>query len=172
MEALAPPRPSRRERALRALARRLGEGTMGFVALLALGVALARILFDVGPLAARVLNVGEWAIVGLFALEYTVHLSLAERKRDFVRNPWRMLDLAIIFIPFLSLLPFLRPLRSSPVLRLLRLSRVFLFGARFGGRAAGRHAKEEKISGRGPTHVWVLPEGGTRPEPATWDQFL
>jgi len=144
---------------------------MGFVALLALGVALARILFELGPRAARVLDVGEWAIIGLFALEYAVHFSLAERKRDFVRNPWRILDLAIIVIPFLSLLPFLRPLRSSPVLRLLRLSRVFLFGARFGGRATQRPESRERIAGGGAAEVSLLREG-ERPHATTWEQFL
>ncbi len=172
MEALTPPRPSRRDRVLHALARRLGEGTMGFVALLALGIALAWLLFELPPAAARVLAILEWAVVGVFALEYAVHFSLAERKRDFVRNPWRILDLVIIIIPFLSLLPFLRPLRSSPVLRLLRLSRVFLFGARLGGRAAQRPESREQIAGGGATQVSVLREGESRPRTTTWEQFL
>jgi Mg2+ and Co2+ transporter CorA len=145
---------------------------MGFLALLALGVALASNLFTLGPLGVRGLAILEWTIVALFALEYGVHLSLAERKRDFVRNPWRILDLAIIVIPLLSLLPFLRPLRSSPVLRLLRLSRVVLFGARFGGRAAQRPESRERIAEDGPTHVSVLREGESRPESTSWDQFL
>ena len=172
MEALTPPRVSRHVRLLRGLGYVLGEGTMGFLALLALGVALASNLFTLGPLGVRGLAILEWTIVALFALEYGVHLSLAERKRDFVRNPWRILDLAIIVIPLLSLLPFLRPLRSSPVLRLLRLSRVVLFGARFGGRAAQRPESRERIAEGGPTHVSVLREGESRPESTSWDQFL
>src|SRR5687768_5877183 len=110
MESLSPPPAAFGARALRTLARALGEGTMGFLALVALALAVAPALLGLGPAAVSALSAIEWAVVALFAVEYAVRLALAEDRKAFVCDPWRILDLAIIVIPLLSLLPALKPL--------------------------------------------------------------
>lgn len=172
MESLTPAPLSRRRRALRAAARMLGEGTMGFLALVALALAVAPALLGLGPAAIFVLSTIEWAVVALFAIEYAVGLALAENRKSFLRDPWRILDLAIIVIPLLSLLPALKPLRSSPILRLIRVARVLLVGARFGGRAARRVENHGETAGEGPAEVSILREGRRGPETASWEEFL
>jgi len=127
--------PPRVRRSLEAAARVLGEGTMGFLALVALALGIVPWMFSLPPAVRTAFAVGEWAIVGLFAAEYAIGLALAPSKAAYVRNPWRILDLAIIVLPLVSLLPAVgRGFRSSPILRLLRLVRAVLFGARAAGR--------------------------------------
>ena len=157
---------------LQALGAVLGEGTMGFLALVALATAGASALFSLPPPAIRILSTLEWIIVGIFALEYGIHWSLAHDRKAFVRDPWRLLDLAIIVIPLLSLLPFLRPLRSSPALRLIRLARVALLGARFGGRTARRPVEDGGLAESGQAEVGILREGRSSPERDDPDHLL
>src|SRR2546421_6070929 len=75
---------------LRALSRILTEPVMGFLALAALSAGIAPMLFTLPPWLARGVAIGEWAIIGAFALEYLVNLALASDRRRFVRNPWRI----------------------------------------------------------------------------------
>ena len=64
---------------------------MGFLALAAVSAGLPA-LFSLSDGTARALHALEWAIIGVFALEYGVHLAAAEHKRRYVRDPWRILD--------------------------------------------------------------------------------
>ena len=59
---------------------------MGFLALAALGAGLAPLLFPLPSAVETVLDVLEWVIVALFALEYAVHWSLAADKRHSSRT--------------------------------------------------------------------------------------
>ena len=63
---------------LRCLGRYLNEPVMGFLALAALTGGIAPMLFAMPAWLAQSIAVGEWVIIGLFALEYLVHLALAE----------------------------------------------------------------------------------------------
>jgi hypothetical protein len=94
------------------------------------------------------------------------------RKRDFVRNPWRILDLAIIVIPFLlaSPVPAAAPLvagtAAPPPVPRVPLRRAL---RRPGGAAAGEpraHRRRRRHAGIG------LREGESRPRTTTWEQFL
>lgn len=119
---------------LRRLAQLLNEALMGFLALVAMGLGLAPMLFQVSRPADTIMNSVQSAIVVLFAAEYLTHLFLAERKAAYALNPWRLLDLAIIATASLALvLDSSDLLQSSPMLRLLRLPIVLYFGARAGG---------------------------------------
>jgi hypothetical protein len=115
------------------LGRALNETFMGLLAIGALGTALAPELFELTPTELAVVDNLEWAIVGLFVAEYVVHFLLAPNKKEYVCNAWRVLDLFIIVTATLSLLPAVTDvLRHTLVLRLLRIGRVFAFGARAG----------------------------------------
>jgi len=156
---------------LRAVSRWLSEPVMGFLALAALSAGLAPMLFELPARLARGVALIEWAIIALFALEYAVHFALARDKRAFVLDPWRVLDAAIILAPLVSLLPRApEVLRSSPVLRVLRLLRVILFGARArrGLHGAALEREEER---RGALRVTALSPGGS-PYEIGWSDLV
>lgn len=66
----------------------------------------------------------EYAIVGVFALELLVRLSVAERKLAFLKKNW--LDVVIVALPLLRPLRFLRAARALPLIArgLVALRRV------------------------------------------------
>jgi hypothetical protein len=66
-------------RALELCGRLLNEATTGFLALVALGIALAPLALPLSPSVTSVLNTAEWVIVGLFALDYLINLLLSPR---------------------------------------------------------------------------------------------
>src|SRR5438067_2793849 len=147
---------------------------MGFLALAALSAGIAPMLFPVPDWLARAIAVGEWVIIGLFAVEYLVHLALAHDRRRFVANPWRIVDAVIIVAPLISLLPWAPGfLRSSPALRVLRLARVILFGARARrGLAAGADMGLEEKAPGGPLRVSSLLPERREVQSAEWPELL
>lgn len=111
----------------------LNESTMGFLALAALSAGLAPFLFELPHSVEQSFDVANWVIIGLFALEYAANFALSTERCKFALNPWRMLDAVIVVAPLLSLLPAASNMvRSTPVLRILRLFRILLFGPRVG----------------------------------------
>jgi len=170
-----PSRPAVEPRSpLETAARLLNEGVMGFLAILALGLALAPVCFSVGPGTERVFQVADWAILAVFAAEYVVHLARAPDRKRYALSVWRLLDLVILVIPLVSLVPGVgEAARSSPALRLLRLFRAVLFGARAGGIVAREQIRRRAAAGLGPPQVTVVREGERlQPHAATWDEFL
>ncbi len=159
---------------LEALSRWLNEAVMGFLALLALGFALVPELFAVGPGVGRFIDAGEWAVVALFACEYGINLARAPDRRAYVLGGWRLLDLATIVAPLLSLIPRVSDgLRSSPVLRLLRLFRAVMFGTKAGGSLRRDRRPQETAGEAGPFRVAFLQAPGSllRRE-STWGEIL
>src|SRR3954469_5792320 len=136
---------------------------MGFLALAALTGGIAPMLFAMPGWLAQSIAAGEWLIIGLFALEYLVHLAMAEEKWAYVRNPWRIVDALIVLAPLVSLLPWGPDfLRSSPALRVLRLARVLLFGARAKrGLVAGADMGIRAQRPAGPLRVTTLAPKGS-----------
>jgi Mg2+ and Co2+ transporter CorA len=158
---------------LRFLARVLTEPVMGFLALAALSAGIAPMLFPVPAGLARAIAIAEWAIIGAFAAEYLVHLALAHDRRRYVLDPWRVVDAVIVIAPLVSLLPWAPGfLRSSPALRVLRLARVILFGARarHGLKRTSAEAKGEAIVG--PPCVSALSPRSTSPVESDWTKLV
>ena len=155
---------------LRCLARCLTEPVMGFLALAALSAGIAPMLFAMPAWLEQAIAVGEWVIIGLFALEYLVHLALADDKGAYMRNPWRIVDALIVLAPLVSLLPWAPDfLRSSPALRVLRLARVLLFGARARrGLVAGADMGLGQKPPGGPLRVTSLSSNDNDPVPRDW----
>ncbi|MFC4333398.1 ion transporter [Streptomyces andamanensis] len=72
------------------------------------------------------LHLAEHACLAVFTAEILLRLAAhADRPRDFLKDPWNLFDLAVVFCAFL---PLVR--ENATVLRLLRLARV-LRTARF-----------------------------------------
>ena len=145
---------------LRRLADLLGEALMGFLALAALGTGLAPFLFSLTPAAESAIDAAEWVIVGLFALEYAVHLAVAPDRAAYLRDPWRMLDAAIVLGSLASLLPSISDAaRTMPALRILRLFRVLLFGVRAGHGVSSPALRPARSLPEGPPRVTRLASG-------------
>jgi Mg2+ and Co2+ transporter CorA len=159
---------------LRAASRVLNESVMGFLALAALSAGLAPMLFALPGRLERGLDVVGWAIIALFAAEYLVHLALARDRKRFVLNPWRILDAFIILAPIASLLPVAPEfLRSSPALRVLRLARVVVFGARARrGLASSPESETGEAAPLGPLRVTVLSPDSSQAQERSWTELL
>jgi Mg2+ and Co2+ transporter CorA len=129
-------------------------------------------LFTESAAAATVFDGCQWAIIGWFALEYALALAWAPSRRTFLLDPWRLLDLVTIIIPLATVVPSVSgALRSSPVLRLVRLIRVVTMGVRASGvvvRTEVRRVAEAAVPG--PSAITRLHAGV--PGEATWSELL
>ena len=143
---------------------------MGFLAILALALTIAPIVFSG---TYRFSNISIWIIVGIFILEYVANLLLAREKKSYVLSAWRLLDLMIILAPLLSLLPGVGTgLASSPVLRLIRVLRVGIFGIRAGGVVVHEQLPPQAVEVAGLPFVSVVPlDGKHPPRQTTWHEF-
>ncbi len=159
----------------RLLAVLLGEAFLGFLAITALALTLFPMLFPLKPAADAAIDTAQWVIIGWFACEYLVAFASARAKSAFLRSPWRWLDLATIVIPLASLLPSVsHALRSSPILRLVRLVRLVTLGVRVSGVAVRQHARlASEIAASGPARITLMADAPEfSPAPATWDELL
>lgn len=160
----------------RALTFFLGEAFLGFLAIVATALTLLPMIFEVSAEVDAWVEGGQWAIIALFAVEYAVALAWSRRRRDFLLNPWRLLDLVTIVVPVATLLPSVSgALRSSPILRLVRLVRVVTLGVRASGavvRESVRRAAETAAAG--PARITLLHDAarGAAPADVSWNEFL
>lgn len=158
------------ERTFLTLSKCLSEPVMGFLAFIALVLTIAPSLFsNFGKWA----NIGIWIIVGLFFLEYVANLMLAPVKKVYILRPWRLLDLAIIVAPFGAVLPGVgNKFASSPVLRLIRVLRVGVFGLRAGEVIVREQVPASKVEEHGLPLVSVVKmDGQQQPRQASWYEF-
>jgi Mg2+ and Co2+ transporter CorA len=146
---------------------------MGFLALAAVTAGVAPLLFHLSPATELACDAAGWVVVALFAVEYCAQLALAENRVRFALDPWRALDAAIILAALASLLPAVSgALRLGPALRLLRLGRVLLFGARVGYSLRQPVLPPVRPSPAGPPGVGVLRPGDAAPQRAEWSDLL
>jgi Mg2+ and Co2+ transporter CorA len=159
----------------RVLAFLLREACLGFFAIIAAALTLFPMLFPVSTGANASLEAFQWGIIALFAVEYVVALVAAPHEGAFLRNPWRLIDALTILLPLVSLLPSVsHALRSSPVLRLIRLVRLISLGARATGVVTRAHLRrgEESIT-EGPARITrIRGDAGAPPAEVTWDELL
>jgi Mg2+ and Co2+ transporter CorA len=136
------PFPTRRWPA-RVLAVLLGESFLGLLAILATALTLVPMLFPLDDEGHALVETAQWGIIAWFAFEYAFAFACAPQRAAFLGNPWRLVDLLTILIPLASLLPSVSSaLRSSPVLRLIRLVRLVTLGVRASGIVVRSHAKQ------------------------------
>jgi len=159
----------------RLLATLLGEAFMGFLAIVSAALTLCPMLFAVNPVVDAAIDTAQWGIIAWFGFEYVFAVASAERKPAFLLNPWRLLDLATIVIPLTTLLPSVTSaLRSSPVLRLVRLVRLITLGVRVSGVTA-RHRGLHEVghADYGPVRVTLMADAPEfAPQAVAWDQLL
>ncbi len=107
---------------------------MGILAIGTVPLLLLDRAGTLSPVGKAVVSALDWTVVAFFFGEYTSKLVLAKSRWQFVRSPWRLLDLLIIILPFVGLGMGLRSgsnyLASSPMLRLLRLGRALIFATK------------------------------------------
>ena len=80
----------------------------------------------------------NYFIIVMFVLEYFLKLYVADSRREYVTNPWHILDFLIVVLSianFLPGIPFGGIGRTSPLLRLLRITRIFAVAGRTVKRA-------------------------------------
>jgi Mg2+ and Co2+ transporter CorA len=154
----------RLDKALRSLLR---ESVLGFLAIVALALALAPWVFPLSRPEQVSLESIEGLIVAVFALEYVVSMLEAPDKLAFVRSGWRLLDLVVILGPLVALLlPWTTTLGATPALRLLR---VLAFSARLSGLAVQRPAAALAPLRLETARITVL-SGTKPPSTATWEE--
>ncbi len=91
----------------------------------------------------------NYIIILMFVLEYFLKLYVADSRKEYATNPWHILDLLIVALSitnFLPWIPFGGIGRSSPLLRLLRITRIFAVA----GRTVKRANSEKPIEMLGP----------------------
>jgi Mg2+ and Co2+ transporter CorA len=119
----------------------LSDKFMVFLSLAIIPIILIPFAFNVSSSATEFLDICDWAIILLFVAEYTSKLYLAKDRWAHFKEPWHLVDLAIVILPFIQYLPALGiSTRGSPslLLRLLRLPRALAVGGRaIGGRMQG-----------------------------------
>ncbi len=151
----------------------LSDAFLGFLAIAAAALTAVPMLFEVAPPTAALFETGQWLIIALFAAEYAVSLAVTPSKREFILNPWRIIDAATVIIPLATLLPGVSEvLRSSVILRLVRLARVVALGVRASGVVVREKQQAAAPQQQGPMQVRMLPGEGTGgPRQASWDEF-
>ena len=154
----------------------LDESLLGFLAIVAAALTLIPVLFKVSHETESGLEAGQWAIILLFATEYALSLAKARSKRQFLLDPWRMIDAGTILIPLISFIPGTSDwLRSTPVLRLVRLARLLTLGVRAGGAMVRQERAAATIQKQGEVQVRKILPGTpapAHPQPATWEEFV
>ena len=116
----------------------LSDKFMVFLSLAIIPIILIPFAINVSPSATEFLDICDWTIIVLFVAEYTSKLYLAKDRWAHFKEPWHLVDLVIVILPFIQYLPALGlSTRGSPslLLRLLRLPRALAVGGRaFGSR--------------------------------------
>lgn len=109
---------------------------MAFLSLVMLGLVLTDLLVQVPPDARAWLNQLNWAIWGVFALEFAFKFAVAPNKRAYMRIHW--FDALVVIVPMFRVVRALRILRVTRAFPLFRLAAFMGMGLR-GTRRFFRH---------------------------------
>jgi len=122
----------RRRRIRETVNQLLPDSLMIFLAVIIAPVVLVPIFVTLPASWDATFKVVDYTILAIFILEYFLKTVFARDVWRHIINPWHLLDLLIIVLPLVSLLPVFASDfgLSFPVLRLVRLARVFALGGR------------------------------------------
>ncbi|MEO6845919.1 MAG: CorA family divalent cation transporter [Chthoniobacterales bacterium] len=142
--------------ALHRFNRWLGEGIMGFLALIALTLALIPEFFNVSTRVANGLYLGQWVVVGAFMIDYTTHFITAKSKWRFVRSRVRILYALIIIVAFASLLQSVPDVFvAAPALHFFNVIAGILLSARAGAVVVEHFEPDANASAPQASRVFV-----------------
>lgn len=99
------------------------ERLMIALSLILLPVLVLPLAVELPSFIIAALSTVDFAILMIFALEYTLKLAYAENKKAFFIHPWHLLDLFIVLVPLVGLLVGIGYSRAR-FFRLLRLLRI------------------------------------------------
>ncbi|MCW3982402.1 MAG: ion transporter [Candidatus Bathyarchaeota archaeon] len=126
------------------------------LSLIVVPIILVPFLFELDATALSFLEICDWIIVIFFVSEYAIKLYAAQNRWQHFKQPWHLVDLVIIGLPFVQYLSlFGLAMTGSPslLLRLLRIPRAFAVGSRaIAGRRNGA-AAQLKMEAVGPETV-------------------
>lgn len=103
----------------------LDEKLMILLSLVTLATAVIQLLQILGPAAVSFLDLIDWAIVGVFVIEYVSKLYLSDSRGGYARLPWNILNLLIILLALTGFLFNSPLLYSAPLLRIVRVTKLF-----------------------------------------------
>jgi voltage-gated potassium channel len=109
---------------------------MAVLSVVMLGLVLTDLLVHVPPEARGWLNRLNWAIWGVFALEFALKFALAPGKRAYMRIHW--FDALVVIVPMFRVVRALRVLRVTRAFPLFRFAAFIGMGLR-GTRRFFRH---------------------------------
>jgi len=136
------------------------DSLMMVLAGLMVPIVLLPIIFNLSPAVSSSLKLVDYVILGIFIAEYILKVALARKPFKYVIEPWHLLDLFIILLPFISLVPAVSDNigLSSPLLRLLRIIRVVAVGGRAVDRRRqmSRSAVQESTPVKIPVEIRVI----------------
>ncbi len=151
-----------RHRSRDAVYRIFTDHLMIILALLLIPTVFLPFLFKFSHFMMVLFRVVNYVIIAIFALEYFSKLYVAESRKAYATNPWHILDLMIVVLSltiFLPWIPFAEIGRTSPVLRLLRVTRIFAVAGRTVKRAARVKPIEKAAPSVSQMKVNILTDG-------------
>jgi Mg2+ and Co2+ transporter CorA len=110
----------------------LPDGLMIVLAVIMIPVVLIPLLVDLPKSLSSSFVLADYTILGIFVIRFILKAALAKNFRKYILNPWHILDLIIVILPLIDFLQLFATGigRYSPLLRLLRISRVVAVGGR------------------------------------------
>lgn len=153
----------------------LNESLLGFLAIVSVALTIAPSIFDFSRQTEICIESIQWGIIGLFGIEYIYGLSVCNNKKEYLKSGWKLIDLATVLIPLLTLIPGVSDVfRSAPILRLIRLARVISLGLRVTGVVARKEEKQKIDYQTKPDVRITLLKDKTlkQPDILSWDLFL
>ena len=85
----------------------LSDRFMALLSILLIPIILLPFVMELPPSVLNFMDVCDWSIVFVFVAEYASKLYLAGDRRAHFREPWHLVDLVIVVIPFVQFLPVL-----------------------------------------------------------------
>ncbi len=110
----------------------LPDGLMIVLAIVMIPVVVIPLLVDLPKSISSSFVLADYTILGIYIIRFILKATLAEDFRKYILNPWHILDLIIVILPLFDFLQLFAAGigRYSPLLRLLRISRLVAVGGR------------------------------------------
>jgi hypothetical protein len=127
------------------LDRLLNTKVMGFLAIVALGMAIQELVFGTSREVLNILRVCQVSVFTLFLFEYLKSLWFAQNRLKFLISPSRIFDLVILASVVASFLPQIADrVVNTQALQVFRLAPILLFGY-FGTRQISLQMTEPEV---------------------------